>query len=239
MRKKFLVLTVVATLLAAMTACGSSEGAKESTSVNNEASKKEDKEVSTKEKEADKKENDSTEKPDDTNKEESNKKPSKNNVTPVKESEAVINIGGVKVKLDQTWEEFKQLMADNGWTINSINSEDRFPTDDKHKGGGYIDTNIGQVRVWFMANKENNGAVLRYVELYPGYLTSLDADICGITFTATPEELSKVLEFAEESPDGVSYKLDDWVTIALLAPNEETGLSTIKIERATFNQRTE
>lgn len=164
---------------------------------------------------------------------------SKDGIGPVKESEAVIYIDDVAIKMDQTYEEFEKLMKQNNWTISSVNLSPTIPTDEDRNGAFSVKTNIGEFLIRFMANENNTKSVIRNIEIYPNYITTDNMEkinICGITLDTTHEEIKGKLELYSELPTGNKYLLDDWLYLAVWDTTSE-GTSTIKIDRKIFTQR--
>jgi len=215
MRKKFLVLATAVTLFAAMTACGSSNSAKDNTSemASTETKEKEDK---------------SSEKTEETSK--------KGKIAPVKEEDIVVDFDGIKLPLCITWEDFQKFMTENNWTL--VDDKVSFPRYERNdfSGGGEILTNCGIVDFRFMENETNTESVLRSI-----YVSSDNSgtkvSVNGITCKTTEKELAKSLT-AKEGSDAVFY-MDDFVVISLCETEitDTDELANLHIIRTPFHMR--
>ena len=161
----------------------------------------------------------------------------KSNITTAKEKEVVIYIGDVAVKFDQTWEEFQHFMTEVGWTFSKLNPTDTYPNNDCYNASFFVDTKIGQVELSFMENEDKTGSVIRDITVYRTYVKSNDINICGVNPLTTHEEVASVLDVEQEFSEGVTYKLDDWLYVSIWNTDEETGKSNIQIERKMFHMR--
>ena len=147
-------------------------------------------------------------------------------ISAVKEEEAVIDFDGVKLPMTISWDEFKQFMADNGWTFED--DEDEFPGGDKPlKGRGYINTNCGKVYFSFRENADETQAVLVDVEIYSVNCPAT-ISISGININTSADELSKVLAPVENAPN--RFYLDQYLTVQV----DDAGMF---ISRTYFHMR--
>lgn len=147
-------------------------------------------------------------------------------ISAVKEEEAVIDFDGVKVPMTITWEEFKQVMADNNWTFED--DEEDFPGGDKPlKGRGYVNTNCGKVYFSFRENADETQAVLVDVEIYAVNCPAT-ISIAGININTSADELSKVLTPVENAPN--RFYLDQYLTVQV----DDAGMF---ISRTYFHMR--
>lgn len=163
----------------------------------------------------------------------------KDGIGPVKEEEAVIYIDDVAIKMDQTYEEFEQLMKQHNWTVGSDLGSPIIPTDENHSGSFSVKTNIGEFQVRFMENENDTAAVIRNITIYPNYIITDDMDkfnLCGITLNTSHDEIMGKLEVYSELPTGNKYLLDDWLYLSVWDTTSD-GTSTIKIDRKIFTQR--
>ncbi len=199
MKKRFLVLTAVAALMVAMTACGSSDSAK-----------------------------------DDSDKKDSKKK---NKIVAVKEEDAVIDFDGVELPIDITYQEFLEFMEENDWEWTSAygEDEDELPNEAKgdFDGGCYLNTNCGRVYVFFMDSEDKSCSVFRYVRFEQD-----DISVSGITIDTPVEKVAKVLELESEYESGISFYLDDHLTVTYVDDNFlNEGYDCIFVERTFFHMR--
>ena len=164
----------------------------------------------------------------------------KPNITTAKEKDIVVYIAGKEVKLDQTWDEFQQMLKDYGWVFTDDRTN-RWPGYDEeeneynYEGSGFVQTPIGKVEFYFMENEDETDSVLRTIYFKTSYITNNDLNVCGINLTTTWDEAGKVLELIKETEYGKNFKVDEWVEIYIEKPYE--GKSNIKIERTMFHMR--
>jgi len=144
----------------------------------------------------------------------------------VKEEEAVVDFDGVKIPMTITWEEFKQVMADNNWTFED--DEDDFPCE-KHPlhGKGFINTNCGKVSFNFQKNADETEAVLMAITAYKAYCPAT-ISISGINAETSVDTLKEILTPIEDSD--VGFYLDDYLKVYV----SDTQLS---ISRTFFHMR--
>lgn len=239
MKKKFLVLAAVVTVLAAMTACGSKDTAKDVAT----DTKKESVTDTTKD-------NTNVKDPTVNNSEKNNSEtnttvspeanPSnptedeKEVITAVKEEEIVVDFDGVKLPLAITWDDFKKFMTENNWTF--VDKEKNFPSDKKFYGSGIILTNCGEVEFYFTENETNTEAVLGSIYISSD-ISGTKISIHGINCKTTEEKLSKVLT-AKPNTESTFY-LDDFVEIRLseIEIEDTDGMVDLAIERIPFHMR--
>ncbi len=223
MRKKELLLGMLAMATISLCACGSgAESAEKNTTTK-----------------VVEEQNGSTTKTDESTKDTTTGK-IESNIKPVKEEEAVIYIDDVAIKIDQTYEEFEKLMKENNWTVTSnLTDSPIIPTDEDRSGVFWVKTNVGDFLVRFMENENNTAAVIRNITIYPNFITTADMDkfnLFGITLDTTHEEIKGKLELYSELPTGNKYLLDDWLYLSVWDTTSD-GTSTIKIDRKIFFQR--
>ena len=223
MRKKELLLGMLAMATISLCACGSgAESAEKNTTTK-----------------VVEEQNGSTTKTDESTKDTTTGK-IESNIKPVKEEEAVIYIDDVAIKMDQTYEEFEKLMKENNWTVTSnLTDSPIIPTDEDRSGVFWVKTNVGDFLVRFMENENNTAAVIRNITIYPNFITTADMDkfnLFGITLDTTHEEIKGKLELYSELPTGNKYLLDDWLYLSVWDTTSD-GTSTIKIDRKIFFQR--
>lgn len=156
----------------------------------------------------------------------------KEKIGPVAEENAYVNFDGVKLPMTITWEDFQDFMDEHDWTF--IDDEDEFPHEGHDYGGGYINTNCGEVYFYFMDNEDDTGFELRSVNFdYDD--TDGKVSCQGITNSTKREQVDKVLEIEFENDDCISYYLDDYLTISLVDLWE--GKYTIHVERTMHHMR--
>ena len=226
---KLLGLVLVFILMMGLVACGSDNGETNTPSDKIEA----DTNSSDNTDIQDSSENDSSNETGD----EDSEKP---NITTAKEKDIVVYIAGKEVKLDQTWEEFQQMLKDYGWAFtddrtNSWPGYDEEENEYNYKGSGFVQTPIGKVKFSFMENEEKNGSVMRAIHFITEYIAENNFNVCGVNLTTTWDEAGKALEFVGNEGSGNSYKVDEWVEIYIEKPHE--GKSNIIIERTMFHMR--
>lgn len=204
MRKKLVTLIMMSVLTMGLVACGSEKDttntntSAESNNVNVESNAQENNtDVSSTEPTRD----------EEAQNVEADKAPA---ISAVKEEEAVIDFDGVKLPMAISWEEFKQFMADNGWTFED--DEDDFPTDSNLLGNGFVNTNCGKVHFKFNKNEDGTKSVLMSVTVYKTY-SPATVSIAGINIETTKDELSKVLATVEDRDD--KFYLDDYLTVTI------------------------
>lgn len=240
MRKKFLVLAAVVTVLAAMTACGGSDSANNATNDTKKESvsdtKKDNTNVedpTTNESEKNKVEVNKPSNPETNNSESTEKQEI---ISAAKEEEIVVDFDGVKLPLCITWEDFQKFMTEHNWTL--VDDKSSFPRYERKEfsGGGLILTNCGEVEFYFTENETNTEAVLSKVFVYSDN-SGTKVSINGITCKTTEKELSKSLT-AKEGSDAVYY-MDDFVEIGLCETeiNDTDGMVNFYIERTPFHMR--
>lgn len=156
----------------------------------------------------------------------------KEKIGPVAEKDAYVNFDGVKLPMTISWDDFQKFMDKHDWTF--IDDEDEFPHEGHEYGGGYINTNCGKVHFYFMDNEDKTGFELRNVSFDYDDLTK-KVSCQGITTSTKKEELDKVLELEFENEYGVSYYLDDYLTIYL--GDLWKGHYSIIIERTMHHMR--
>lgn len=131
-------------------------------------------------------------------------------ITTVKEEEAVVDFDGVKLPMTISWEEFKQFMADNGWTFED--DEDEFPTESKLTAGGFVNTNCGKVHFKFNKNEDGTKSVLMSVTVYKSYSPNT-VSIAGINTETTKEALANILEAVDGRDD--KFCLDTYLAVTI------------------------
>ena len=223
MRKKELLLGMLAMATISLCACGSgAESAEKNTTTK-----------------VVEEQNGSTTKTDESTKDTTTGK-IESNIKPVKEEEAVIYIDDVAIKIDQTYEEFEKLMKENNWTVTSnLTDSPIIPTDEDRSGVFWVKTNVGDFLVRFMENENNTAAVIRNITIYPNFITTADMDkfnLFGITLNTSHDEIKGKLELHCETPTGNEYILDDWLYITIW-DTTSAGTSTIQVDRKIFFQR--
>ena len=223
MRKKELLLGMLAMATISLCACGSgAESAEKNTTTK-----------------VVEEQNGSTTKTDESTKDTTTGK-IESNIKPVKEEEAVIYIDDVAIKIDQTYEEFEKLMKENNWTVTSnLTDSPIIPTDEDRSGVFWVKTNVGDFLVRFMENENNTAAVIRNITIYPNFITTADMDkfnLFGITLDTSHDEIKGKLELHCETPTGIEYILDDWLYITIW-DTTSAGTSTIQVDRKIFFQR--
>lgn len=217
MKKKLVTFAMVSVLTMALVACGN-EGNNNNTEansnkVNTESESAKDNAESSK---VEQSENTETKEP------ETEKTPV---ISAVKEEEAVVDFDGVKLPMTITWEEFKQFMADNGWTFED--DEDEFPNEKDLSGGGLVNTNCGKVKFRFDENEDGTQSVLMSVLAYSAY-SPATISISGINAETSIEELAKVLKPIENNEAG--FYLDDYLEVYV-------SEATFSIVRTFFHMR--
>ena len=226
---KLLGLVLVFILMMGLVACGSDNGETNTPSDKIEA----DTNSSDNTDIQDSSENDSSNETGD----EDSEKP---NITTAKEKDIVVYIAGKEVKLDQTWEEFQQMLKDYGWAFTDDRTN-RWPGYDEeekeynYKGDGFVQTPIGKVEFYFMENENETGSVLRAMSFNYSYITENNFNVCGVNLTTTVKEAENKLELIETNEYESIFKVDDWVTISFA--NTYEGKSDIRIERTMFHMR--
>jgi len=220
MRKKLVTLIMMSVLTMGLVACGSEKDttntntSAESNNVNVESNAQENNtDVSITEPTRD----------EEAQNVEANKAPA---ISAVKEEEAVVDFDGVKIPMTITWEEFKQVMADNNWTFED--DEDDFPCE-KHPlhGKGFINTNCGKVSFNFQKNADETEAVLMAITAYKAYCPAT-ISISGINAETSVDTLKEILTPIEDSD--VGFYLDDYLKVYV----SDTQLS---ISRTFFHMR--
>ena len=218
MRKKLVILMMMSLLTMGLVACGSEKDttntSAESNNVNVESNAQENNtDVSITEPTRD----------EEAQNVEANKAPA---ISAVKEEEAVVDFDGVKIPMTITWEEFKQVMADNNWTFED--DEDDFPCE-KHPlhGKGFINTNCGKVSFNFQKNADETEAVLMAITAYKAYCPAT-ISISGINAETSVDTLKEILTPIEDSD--VGFYLDDYLKVYV----SDTQLS---ISRTFFHMR--
>ncbi len=157
-------------------------------------------------------------------------------IGPVAEEDAVATLGGVDIKVMQTWEEFKALMDANGWTMD----EDDYPSDDGY-GGGFVSTPYGQFDVGFTPNRDKTGYEVDMLSFSFNETKAEDLNIHGITMKTTPDQLKEVLEYLPDSSgDGYdSFKLDTYLKVQLMNTLDDPQEYHLTISRTAYFKRTE
>jgi len=212
MKKRNLLLGMVLATVVSLTACGGSskegEEVQKDTSVQEEqqSQKKNDKEVK------------------------------KGGIAPAAEEDIVVYLGDVEVKMDQTWEEFQQLMETNGWTINGKSDRGDFPMGNDYMGSGYIDTNVGTVEFSFMDDMERNGSVMRGILINPNEVDCDKIKVCGVTPKTDPKKVKDALEVVNETEYYFACKLDNYVTLTFYDPDLDIDHG-ISVERLQYQLR--
>lgn len=218
MRKKIVTLIMMSVLTMGLVACGkesdNSNADVGNSNVNVESNTQENNtDVSTTEPTADAETQDA----------EADKEPV---ISAVKEEDAVVDFDGIKIPMTITWEEFKQVMADNNWTFED--DEDDFPCE-KHPlhGKGFINTNCGKVSFNFQKNADETEAVLMAITAYKAYCPAT-ISISGINAETSVDTLKEILTPIEDSD--VGFYLDDYLKVYV----SDTQLS---ISRTFFHMR--
>ena len=220
MRKKLVTLIMMSVLTMGLVACGSE---KETTNTNTSAeSNNVNVESNAQENNTDVPTTEPT-RDEEAQNVEADKAPA---ISAVKEEEAVVDFDGVKIPMTITWEEFKQVMADNNWTFED--DEDDFPCE-KHPlhGKGFINTNCGKVSFNFQKNADETEAVLMAITAYKAYCPAT-ISISGINAETSVDTLKEILTPIEDSD--VGFYLDDYLKVYV----SDTQLS---ISRTFFHMR--
>lgn len=157
-------------------------------------------------------------------------------IKPVSEEEVVINLGDVDIKLAQTWEEFKNFIDTNGWTMD----EEDYPTLGGRYGGGYVYTPYGKIDVSFMKNPDETGFEVEGFSFSFTDIKAEDLNIHGITMKTTPDQLKEVLEHLPDisGPGYDSFILGENLQITLMNTLDDPTEYHIYISRTPYFKRT-
>lgn len=158
-------------------------------------------------------------------------------ISTMKESEAYIDFDGIKLPMDITYKEFLEFMANNNWKWIAAYTygEGDLPNEEKGKfyGACYLMTNCGMVFVRFMPSEDESYSVLRYVNF-----EQTNISIAGITRETSIEAIEKVLSLESKWDMGISFYLDDYLTISFVDDNFlEDGYDAITVSREQFHMR--
>lgn len=130
----------------------------------------------------------------------------------IEEADAYILVDGVKFGIDFTWEEFKNVMDDNGWVMD----EKHYPTETTDfTGGGEVSTGAGVFVVNFMANADNTGAEISSIHVNAKDIVAENISVCGVNQDSSIEELREKVFLLEEDDTKIVFSLDKYIELTL------------------------
>lgn len=152
---------------------------------------------------------------------------------PIEEESAYVVIDNVKVDIEATWEEFKEIMNKNGWTM----AEEDNP--DNNGYGGEVTFPNGKVEVCFTKTLDKTAYEISTIRVKDAEINSPEVvSICGVNPMTSVEELKEKLFVLRESDTGIVFTLDKYVNLSIIK-DQGNGDCQITLDRKNEFYRAE
>ena len=130
----------------------------------------------------------------------------------IEETDAYALVDGAKIDIDSTWEDFKNIMDNNGWVLDEKN----YPTETSNfTGGGEVTTGTGKFVINFMANADSTGSEISSIHVTSKDMSTENVSVCGANSDTSIEELREKVFLLEEDDTKIVFSLDKYIELTL------------------------